>query len=119
MNRTRFPTSAGCTKTIGSKLGHFVCPRCESGELQPDAFYRSICNSCGCGFGGAVLRTLVQIVTLPEGLGEHACEECFHPEMRLLPDGAFHCPACGSEVLPILARPLSPRADKQKKGVEP
>ena len=27
-------------------------------------------------------------------------EECGHPEMCRLPDGVFHCPACGSEVLP-------------------
>ncbi|HEX2183234.1 MAG TPA: hypothetical protein VHH10_13200 [Rubrobacteraceae bacterium] len=33
-------------------------------------------------------------------VGYHACE-CGHPGMRLLPDGVFHCPACGSEVLPI------------------
>jgi hypothetical protein len=37
---------------------------------------------------------------LPEALGKHACE-CGHPEMRLLPGGVFHCPACGSEVVPI------------------
>jgi ribosomal protein L37AE/L43A len=28
------------------------------------------------------------------------CEECSPPEMHRLPDGMFHCPACGSEVLP-------------------
>jgi rRNA maturation endonuclease Nob1 len=36
----------------------------------------------------------------------HACKECHHSEMRLLPDGVFHCPACGSEVLPIVVRAL-------------
>jgi uncharacterized Zn finger protein (UPF0148 family) len=46
------------------------------------------------------MATLQQIVALPDALGEHACE-CGHPEMRRLPDGTFHCPACGSEVLPI------------------
>ena len=104
MNRARFPTS-GCTAT-GSKLGHLVCPRCEAGELQSDAFYRPICDSCGCGFGRAVLLTLAQIVVLPEALGKHACEECHHPQMRLLPDGVFHCPACGAEVLPLISRAL-------------
>src|SRR3712207_7132400 len=33
-------------------------------------------------------------------VGAHACE-CGHPEMRCLPDGVYHCPSCGSEVLPI------------------
>jgi uncharacterized Zn finger protein (UPF0148 family) len=47
-----------------------------------------------------VLETLRHITALPDALGKHACE-CGHPEMRLLPDGTFHCPACGSEVLPI------------------
>jgi hypothetical protein len=30
--------------------------------------------------------------------------------MRLLPDKVFHCPACGSEVLPIERRAQSLRA---------
>jgi hypothetical protein len=48
-----------------------------------------------------MLEALRSISALPEALGSHACEECGHPEMRLLPDDTFHCPACGSEVLPI------------------
>jgi uncharacterized Zn finger protein (UPF0148 family) len=59
----------------------------------------AVCDSCGLSSDGAVLRTLEQIATLPDVLGSHACE-CGHPEMRYLPDGVFHCPACGSEVLP-------------------
>ena len=47
-----------------------------------------------------MLETLRRITDLPEALGSHACE-CGHPEMRRLPDGTFHCPACGSEVLPV------------------
>jgi hypothetical protein len=46
--------------------------------------------------------TLEEIVSLPDALGGHACE-CGHPEMRRLPDGVFHCPACGSEVIPLEA----------------
>jgi ribosomal protein L37AE/L43A len=57
------------------------------------------CDLCGRTTGSAVLETLVQISTLPDALGKHACE-CGHPEMRRLPDGVFHCPACGSEVIP-------------------
>jgi hypothetical protein len=54
-----------------------------------------------------MLEALRQIVALPDALGAHACEECAHPEMRLLTDGTFHCPACRSEVLPVGA-PWSP-----------
>jgi hypothetical protein len=57
------------------------------------------CASCALSVGGAIFRTLEQIAALPDALGRHACE-CDHPEMRRLPDGVFHCPACGSEVLP-------------------
>jgi ribosomal protein L37AE/L43A len=49
-----------------------------------------------------MLKTLVAILALPEALGTHACEECGHPQMRCLPDGVFHCPACHAEVTPIV-----------------
>jgi hypothetical protein len=52
----------------------------------------------------ATLEALNQITVLPDALGRHACEECGHPEMRLLPDGTHHCPACGSEVVPLDAQ---------------
>ena len=47
-----------------------------------------------------MFETLEQVAALPDAIGGHACE-CGHPEMRRLPDGVFHCVACGSEVLPI------------------
>jgi ribosomal protein L37AE/L43A len=47
-----------------------------------------------------MLLTLEQIINLPDALGKHPCE-CSHPEMSRLPDGVFHCPSCGSEVLPF------------------
>ena len=88
--------------TASSRSGRLVCPACEFGELQPRGKASlASCNVCNCAFNGAVLRILEQIATLPDALGKHACEECYHPEMRLLPDGTFHCPACGSEVRPI------------------
>jgi hypothetical protein len=46
-----------------------------------------------------MLETLRDVVGLPDALGAHACE-CGHPEMRKLPGSVYHCPACGSEVLP-------------------
>ena len=60
---------------------------------------------------GSSLETLRDIVGLPDALGAHACG-CGHPEMRALPDGVFHCPACGSEVLPVGAQ----ATDAPRKG---
>jgi hypothetical protein len=57
------------------------------------------CRSCGLPLLGSTLETLRNIVELPAAQGYHPCE-CGHPEMRELPDGVFHCPACRSEVLP-------------------
>ena len=85
-----------------SRPNYIVCPRCGSGELRPRGSELAGCDSCGLSVEGALLRTLEQIATLPDALGAHACE-CGHPEMRRLPDGVFHCPACGSEVLPLKA----------------
>jgi ribosomal protein L37AE/L43A len=81
-----------------------VCPACGRGKLEAQGHDSAECGSCGRDVEGAVLRTLEQIVTLPDALGERACE-CGHPEMRRLPDGVFHCPACGSEVVPLQADP--------------
>ena len=60
------------------------------------------CDCCARNLDKAILRTIEQIVALPDAIGDHPCE-CGHPEMRRLPDGVFHCPACGSEVLPLEA----------------
>jgi ribosomal protein L37AE/L43A len=81
-----------------------VCPLCEMGELH---HYGSLarCDSCGRAVEGDVLKTMEQIASLPDVLGKHACE-CGHPEMRRLPDGVFHCPACGSEVIPPKRPPI-------------
>ncbi len=91
-----------------SRVRHIVCPFCESGELVslgPD-FAR--CGSCGMPLAGSMLETLGDITGLPDALGAHPCE-CGHPEMRELPDGVFHCPACRSEVLPFEGRRGLPR----------
>ena len=102
-------SSRTTTTTASSRPGHLVCPACEGGELQPQAPHglsapaphglAASCAVCDSLFFGAVLKVLERIATLPEAQGKHACEECHHPQMRLLPDGVFHCPACGSEVL--------------------
>jgi hypothetical protein len=79
-------------------------------KLWPQGSHLTVCDSCALTTDGAVLRTLEQIAALPEVLGRHACE-CGHPEMRYLPDGVFHCPACGSEVLPSEAPLASSKRD--------
>ena len=106
MKRARLLTTSSCTTTTSySRPGHLVCPACESGELlrQQAHGLAASCAFCGCLFSGAVLKVIGRIAALPEAQGKHACEECHHPQMRLLPDGVFHCPACGSEVLPSVA----------------
>ena len=85
-----------------SRLDHIICPFCESGELVSRGPGFARCDSCGLPLLGSALESLRDIVDLPDALGVHACE-CGHPEMRRLPDGVFHCPVCGSEVLPANA----------------
>jgi hypothetical protein len=74
-----------------------ICTFCEVGEPHYFEGGSPRCESCVCAVAGYVPRILQQIASLPDALGEHACE-CGHPEMRHLPDGVFHCPACGSGV---------------------
>jgi ribosomal protein L37AE/L43A len=83
-----------------SRPHHIICPFCESGELVSVGPGFARCGSCGLPLLGSALETLREIVGLPDALGAHPCE-CGHPEMRALPDGVYHCPACGSEVLPV------------------
>jgi ribosomal protein L37AE/L43A len=76
------------------------CPFCEVYELERLADGSARCTSCRGTLDAELLATIRQIRTLPDALGSHPCEECGHPEMQKLPDGVFHCSACGSEVLP-------------------
>lgn len=113
MRRTRKESRASCG--INDVI---VCPVCEIGDLQAPATAQTDapvrCSFCNCAVGLDVLETLLEIVALPDAVGAHACE-CGHPEMRLLPDGVYRCPACGSEVLPVGGRTergaRSPRRD--------
>jgi transcription elongation factor Elf1 len=88
--------------SLASRSHSFVCPLCEARKLYPSARDAMHCQSCGGRLSGAMLKTLWRISALPDALGRHACE-CGHPEMRLLPDRTYHCPVCGSEVLPLEA----------------
>jgi hypothetical protein len=88
--------------TSASRSESVVCPLCEVSCLRPSSRDSMGCEWCGGSLSGAMLETLWQISVLPDALGSHACE-CGHPEMRLLPAETYHCPACGSEVLPLEA----------------
>jgi Zn finger protein HypA/HybF involved in hydrogenase expression len=83
-----------------SRAHHIICPFCESGELISLGHDFARCDSCGLPLLGSALETLRDMIGLPDALGSHPCE-CGHPEMRELPYRVLHCPACGSEVLPI------------------
>jgi hypothetical protein len=82
-----------------------ICPICEEGELRFGGHQNGVrCRMCGYAPSRGVLEAMRQIITLPDVLGSRACEECGHPEMRLLPDGVSHCPGCGSKVLPTRSK---------------
>ncbi len=113
--------------SLASRPDSLVCPFCEMGQLRSSTHDSMRCQLCGGHLSGVVLETLRQISALPDALGSHACEECAHPQMRLLPDGTFHCPSCGSEVMALgkwkLANDLGTalaaafREDSEDKGV--
>ena len=92
------------SSSLVSRSDSLVCPLCEADRLRRSGNDLQRCGSCGGCVSGLMLETLEQITALPDALGRHACE-CGHPEMRCLPDGTYHCPACGSEVLPLCASP--------------
>jgi hypothetical protein len=98
--------------SLASRSRSLVCPLCEAGELKASGQSSARCDSCAGSVSGAMLAALRQIVVLPDALGRHACEECGHPEMRRLPDGTFHCPACRSEALPSDASSTPSRPDE-------
>jgi hypothetical protein len=91
--------------TPSSRRAFVVCPLCEKGRLQASHQDSTSCDSCSGFLSGVTLRTHCQIAALPDASGGHVCE-CGYPEMRLLPDGTYHCPSCGSEVLPLGTPPV-------------
>jgi ribosomal protein L37AE/L43A len=98
--------------SLVSRPGFLVCPLCEVDQLRSSGTGPMHCESCGGQLSGAMLEALRSISALPGALGNHACE-CGHPEMRRLPDGVFHCSACGSEVLPLVASETPKREDRE------
>jgi ribosomal protein L37AE/L43A len=100
------------TSSLVSRPDSLVCPLCEVDQLRPSGNDSAQCASCAGLVSGAMLVTLRRISALPDALGSHACEECGHPEMQRLPDGTYHCPSCGSEVLLIGTPPIAWKADE-------
>jgi ribosomal protein L37AE/L43A len=96
-----------------------TCPFCEASKLKDFGRNSARCYACGGILGGDFLELLRGISVLPDTIGRHACE-CGHPEMRLLPDGVYRCPACGAEVLPLSASNVSwmnpPRSEAYRQG---
>jgi ribosomal protein L37AE/L43A len=88
-----------------SNTDSIICPCCGINELERSAEGVAHCTRCDRPLSPLMLKTLKQIVSLPNAIGSHACE-CGHPEMRCLVDGVLWCPGCGSEVLPLSASPL-------------
>ena len=87
---------------ISSNTYSIICPYCGIDELEHSVDGEARCSRCDRPISAQVLKTLAQIVSLPDAIGSHACE-CGHPEMRRLADGVLWCPGCGAEVLPFLA----------------
>jgi hypothetical protein len=58
-----------------------ICPCCGINELERSAAGVVGCSRCDRPISIQVLKTLEQIVSLPDAIGSHACE-CSHPEMR-------------------------------------
>ena len=87
---------------ISSNTYSMICPYCGIDELECSAQGMARCTRCARPISTQVLKTLEQIVSLPDAIGSHACE-CGHPEMRYLADGVLWCPGCGSEVVPLSA----------------
>ena len=83
-----------------------ICPFCAEATLRSFGRNSARCEHCSGVLGGELLVTLHQIAVLPATAGRHVCE-CGHPEMRLLPDEVYRCPACGSEVTPVSAGPTT------------
>lgn len=82
-----------------------LCPLCEVDEMLMVGPSVARCDACEYTMGGELIGTLREVTLLPEPVGRHACE-CGYPEMRLLPDGVYHCPSCGAEVTPVDAPPV-------------
>jgi ribosomal protein L37AE/L43A len=90
--------------SVATKRVALVCPSCEVYRMQAVGSMRARCPGCRFELEGGMLKTLLEVLAVPEALGTHACEECGHPQMRRLPDGIYHCPVCHAEVTPVELR---------------
>ena len=95
---------------ISLNTNSIICPCCGIDELERSADGVVGCSRCDRPISTQVLKTLEQILSLPDAIGSHACE-CGHPEMRRLADGVQRCPGCGSEVLPLSASEMGSESE--------
>ena len=87
-------------RTVPASVGgYLVCPSCETGGMKYLKTSLAFCPSCGRTTTGAVLEALLWVVGLPDAVGDLPCW-CGHPEVRLMLDGTYRCPACTSEISP-------------------
>ena len=75
------------------------CPGCDRYELGMVSQSQARCFRCGFSVDGQMLDILLEIIYVAVAIGRHACQECEHPQMKLLPGAVLHCPACRSEVV--------------------
>lgn len=85
---------------LASNTDFTVCPCCGICSLDRGPQGVARCTRCDPPISAQLLETLEQIGSLPDVLGNHACE-FGQPEMRRLDGDVVRCPACGSEVLPF------------------
>jgi hypothetical protein len=57
-----------------------ICPSYEAGKLRSAGHNGVQCLLCDYAPSRGLLEALQQIITLPDALGSHACEECGHPD---------------------------------------
>jgi len=88
-----------------STPNRIVCPLCELEVMDVLDQSEARCSRCDATLSGSFLGELQTMAALPEVRGRHACEECGHPEMRLLPDGTFHCRPAAPRYCPLISPP--------------
>jgi ribosomal protein L37AE/L43A len=102
---------------ISANTDSIICPCCGINALERSVQGMVHCTRCDRPISTQLLKTLEQIVSLPDAIGRHACE-CGHPEMRRLADGVMWCPGCGSEVLPLSASPVSSESESMSEAYQ-
>ena len=92
-----------------------LCPFCGSGEIRAVNPSLARCTECGETMSHHFFDTFLEIRSLTEAEGEHACE-CGHCELRDLTSSVHsRCPSCGGEITSQVKR----RARRAEGGDRP